>query len=297
MVLTKQVAHLISTPVALATLLVSSSLAAASSASNLRLFGQSGASVSRNGGLLSLYEFQRLLRTSLDEELELIVGKEESESSSKPCLDCAPAMNQDQMPSSRPILSTKALKPTNFRGSGSRSSTPTVADTTAPSSSSLNSKSSSELIWTSLIDHAWGSSDFFCSEDREVSMQHETCPFLVCSSRDTQNVESLFEPIDDDDFIVHNNNRNCVVMQTTPKWARRFISNSDNQDGIILQPLLDIMKVHPGTIDIVTSPGWKVPFQDVNDVPSPMHNTTETIHNWERILTPSVAKTMENSEL
>ena len=79
MVLTKQVAHLISTPVALATLLVSSSLAAASSASNLRLFGQSGASVSRNGGLLSLYEFQRLLRTSLDEELELIVGKEESE--------------------------------------------------------------------------------------------------------------------------------------------------------------------------------------------------------------------------
>ena len=45
------------------------------------------------------------------------------------------------------------------------------------------------------------------------------------------------------------------------------------------------MKVHPGTIDIVTSPGWKVPFQDVNDVPSPMHNTTETIHNWERILT------------
>ena len=85
-------------------------------------------------------------------------------------------------------------------------------------------------------------------------------------------------------------------MQTTPKLARPFIANSDNQDDVMVQPLLDIM-IHPGTIDIVTSPGWKVPFQDVYDVPSPMHNTTETIHNWERILTPSVANTMENSEL
>ena len=42
-------------------------------------------------------------------------------------------------------------------------------------------------------------------------------------------------------------------MQTTQKWARRFIANSDNQDDVMVQTLLDIM-IHPGTIDIVVSP-------------------------------------------
>ena len=62
-------------------------------------------------------------------------------------------------------------------------------------------------------------------------------------------------------------------MQTTPKWARRFIANSDNQDDVMVQPLLDIMKVHPGTIDILSSAKdirETEPFQDVYDVPSPI---------------------------
>ena len=101
---------------------------------------------------------------------------------------------------------------------------------------------------------------------------------------------------------LNNDNGNCVVMQTTTQWARQFIStsssnNNDNKneedDSIIMvQPLLDIMKIHPGTTDMVTSSGWKVPFRHRSDnnndiqssstLPLPQqHNASETIQNWE----------------
>ena len=92
---------------------------------------------SANGSILSLYEFQRLLlRTSVDDELERIVGSSKevnndigaavqqqqqgeiddaaSRSSSLPCFDCSPVTNQEQgMPSSRPAVIDKDIEKEN----------------------------------------------------------------------------------------------------------------------------------------------------------------------------------------
>ena len=61
--------------------------------------------------------------------------------------------------------------------------------------------------------------------------------------------------------------------------------NSDNQYDVMVQPLLDIMKVHPGTIDILSSAKdirETEPFQDVYDVPYHhlcIYNRNYTIEN------------------
>ena len=156
------------------------------------------------------------------------------------------------------------------------------------------------------MEHAWRVADASCSSEED-----NLCPFLLCSSSTTQDIKSILleskhhvvgssQQQQQESMMIashpslNNDNGNCVVMQTTTKWARRFItSNSDNQeyDDIMVQPLLDIMKVHPGTIDIITSSGWKVPFRHTSDnndydvqssTTLPLqHNASETIQNWE----------------
>ena len=322
-------------------------LSTASAASNLRLLvGSNRHGSNKHGnvasdGILSLHEFQSLLRTSVDDELERIVGNQVNDNNAvqqEKCFDCSPVTNNQEhykeksMPSSRPAtVLTKTLKKktsttnndNSSRGGGGSSlrsnrtavvDTTTGATTTTSSSSSKNnnskkSSSESEYIWESLMEHAWRVADASCSS--EVNSEVNLCPFLLCSSSTTQDIKSILleskhhvvgssQQQQQESMMIashpslNNDNGNCVVMQTTTKWARRFItSNSDNQeyDDIMVQPLLDIMKVHPGTIDIITSSGWKVPFRHTSDnndydvqssATLPLqHNASETIQNWE----------------
>ena len=340
----------------LSSLLLLSTASAASN--NLRLLVGSNrhgsnehGNAAASDGMLSLHEFQSLLRTSVDDELERIVGNQVNDNNAvqqEKCFDCSPVTNNQEhykeksMPSSRPAtVLTKTLKKkssttnnnNSIRGGGGGSSlrsnrtavvdTTTGATTTTSSSSSKNnnskkSSSESEYIWESLMEHAWRVADTSCSEDSEESSSsfqknnnNNLCPFLLCSSSTTQDIKSILleskhhvgssQQQQQETMMMiashpslNNDNGNCVVMQTTTKWARRFItSNSDNQDydDIMVQPLLDIMKVHPGTIDIITSSGWKVPFRHTSDnndydvqssATLPLqHNASETIQNWE----------------
>jgi len=280
-------------------IVASSSSYGASAASSLRLLDLDRGR-SSGGHDPSLYNIQRIIRTSLDDELTLIaaaaVNSPEVSSSSSdtsnngPCLDCAPAMNKEAPPSAQPMA--KTLKGNIRGGSMKRSRTAAAAN---------NNITSTEQVWLNLMDHAWSTADFFCShntEDQEegssssIELRHKLCPFLICSSSgigqdvsllldDYDSLPTIEYPSDDDD------DKNCVVLQTTPSWARKIISEKD-QEALVVQPLLDVMKIHPNTIDMVSSPGWKVPFiheDDYHSVSSSPHNASEASKHWERTLT------------
>ena len=295
-------------------IVASSSSYGASAASSLRLLDLDRGR-SSGGHDPSLYNIQRIIRTSLDDELTLIaaaavnngivnsaeVSSYSSDASNNgPCLDCAPAMNKEAPPSAQPM--TKTLKG-NIRGGGGGVNNMKRSRTASSSSSAPNNNiTSTEQVWLNLMDHAWSTADFFCShntdEDQEegssssIELRHKLCPFLICSSSGIgQDVSLLLDdyvylpiieyPSDDDD------DKNCVVLQTTPSRARTIISEKD-QEALVVQPLLDVMKIHPNTIDMVTSPGWKVPFiheDDYHSVSSSPHNASEASKHWERTLT------------
>ena len=110
----------------LSSLLLLSTASAASN--NLRLLvGSNRHGSNEHGnvasdGILSLHEFQSLLRTSVDDELERIVGKQVKNDNNavvqqEKCFDCSPVTNNQEhykeksMPSSRPaVVLTKTLK-------------------------------------------------------------------------------------------------------------------------------------------------------------------------------------------
>ena len=206
-------------------------------------------------------------------------------------------MNQEAPPSAQPMA--KRLKG-NIRGGSGVANNNMKRSRTAAAPNNNNIKSTEE-VWLNLMENAWSTADFFCShntEDQEEgsssSLEHKLCPFLICSSSGIgQDVSLLLDdyvylptieyPSDDDD------DRNCVVIQTMPSRARKIISEKD-QEALVLQPLLDVMKIHPNTIDMVTSPGWKVPFIHEDDYhsvssSSSSHNASEASKHWERTLT------------
>ena len=110
----------------LSSLLLLSTASAASN--NLRLLVGSNrhgsnehGNAAASDGMLSLHEFQSLLRTSVDDELERIVGKQVKKDNAvvqqEKCFDCSPVTNNQEhykeksMPSSRPAtVLTKTLK-------------------------------------------------------------------------------------------------------------------------------------------------------------------------------------------
>ena len=92
---------------------------------------------------------------------------------------------------------------------------------------------------------------------------------------------------------------NCVILTTTSTWA---LDAMDSNRDISAQPLVDIMKISPGTIESVTSPAWQVPFQDVQDAPQvgavmgKNSSDVANIQHWERTLTISLVPGLEIHE-
>ena len=135
---------------------------------------------------------------------------------------------------------------------------------------------SQEEIWSRLLEHAWAVADSITREsdggpltllppsdaDRGSSHHHlMEFPFLLCSdSADDSGASSSLYPGSDDPraWAPIEGEGNCAVVSATSTWAREALNSNPE---LIAQPLVDVMKIHPGTIESATSKAWRVPFQ------------------------------------
>jgi len=154
-----------------------------------------------------------------------------------------------------------------------------------------------------------------------TSNPEEACPspFLVCvRGRTDQNSDGVSSAQDiiitlfnkrQDEFLLLSSSRNdtCLILTTTALYAHRVIDAYRGQgQTLVVVPLLDITKIHAGTIDEVSSRGWSVP-EDGRDQEtpgtdtSPTKNETDAINQWERVivvdLVPGLGGMKEESEL
>lgn len=234
---------------------------------------------------LSLSGFQGVLRTGLDSELEKIAS--------------GPLENHRTDPPDQRHLHTK-------RRSSVRRRTATVQDIIFDNddstvSASLSSTMSS--IWDDLLQHAWNTAQTIGrNEHGGLSVTEDTSdahafPFLVCAyggkqtrrSLSAQDTISLFGKQYDESLVVSSkHNETCVVITITSDEVQRVLEDHADSKSLVALPLLDITKIHAGTVDEVTSEGWAVPYhkqheQPSSDAPS-TKNETEAINEWERMI-------------
>jgi len=99
----------------------------------------------------------------------------------------------------------------------------------------------------------------------------------------------------------------CVILTTTAPKAHQVVDNqeaieNDGSESLVAVPLLDIAKIHAGTIAEVSSNGWSVPYNEhaAQKVSNNM-NETEAINQWERMIVvdfaPGLGGMKEESEL
>lgn len=275
-------------------LVLVANLLSASASNPRRLRSGGGTSIG-----LPLDVFQRVLHTSLDKELELIAmsGRKTE-------------VISERHPVNLSQLQEFATKPYSIRRRG------------ISSLSTASKAYSPEQIWIHLLNHAWRSAESITRIDNNepssltlIPYEHRSssspydqhsCPFLLCSNSGAD-ASSFFEE-DDQSFLrritIISGGNYCVVLTATSNWARQAMEL--NHD-IIAQPLVDVMKIASGTIESVTSPAWRVPFQDLsNSVPqesSMMSNTNSSEdsiailqNHWERTLTIDLVPGLEVHE-
>lgn len=143
------------------------------------------------------------------------------------------------------------------------------------------------------------------------------CPFLVCARgrRDpnadgdssAQEMLALFDKRPGDSLLLSSShNETCLILTDTALQTHTVIDGYRGQgQTLVAVPLLDITKIHAGTIDEVSSQGWSVPEarpdqQTPGSDTAPAKNETDAINQWERVivvdLVPGVGGMKEESE-
>ena len=263
---------------------------------------------------ISLLDFQRLLRTGLDNELAKIKIA---------AIGTVPAADEfisDQL-ENRNIHSK--------RRSYIRSSRRTVEiDVSPPTQPEMKIESpfSAEHFWSDLVDHAWHTAESMQLDKlggltKTNNIEHTSpCPFLVCARDNSngkgrnaesnsrfQDVMSAFNKSYDETLLIAStHNETCLILTTTAQATRGVVGDYQHEQMLVAMPLLDVMKIHAGTVDEVSSRGWSVPFIEhanemINEGSQRAENATEAINNWERMIVvdfvPGLGGMKEESEL
>ena len=244
---------------------------------------------------IKLSDFQRVLQSSLDNELAKLAGGSTQQNSNV-------AAN---LPNQR-NLHTK-------RKSNMRRKANTVDDVQSLQESSDDgiSSFSTEGMWVNLIEHSWNAAQTIKRDERLsiTSNPEETqpTPFLICTQRglkhngiDTvQSILGTFDKHYDSVVVSSSLDETCIVVTTTALQARQAL---DKDQTLVTMPLIDISKIHSGTIDEVSSQGWSVPYhQPKESSQQERKNETESMNNWERIISvdfvPGLGGMKEESQI
>jgi hypothetical protein len=164
-------------------------------------------------------------------------------------------------------------------------------------------------IWEDLIEHAWQSAESMhrSSAGSLIKISNDEtetipCPYLICTmelpghkrhttgSSEYENMITTFNKGYAESLLVKSAfNETCAVLTLTADEARLGSDNYKGDRSMIAMPLVDIMKIHSGTIDEVSSLGWSVPYVNSSQTePSKLivrsTNATEMLNEWERII-------------
>ncbi|KAL7495009.1 hypothetical protein ACHAWT_003603 [Skeletonema menzelii] len=221
----------------------------------------------------SLEDFQRVLRSSLDSELDKITGAKVS--------------------TAQETASIHAKSRTLMRRRASVQNRELEGKTRALFDWSSGHVHTSEDIWNDILQHTWKIADTI------KRGEGKSVPFLVCGEHlDFNDIVASFNKLEEEAMIVSSShNEVCLVLSTTSVQGREV---TDSFGGSLIGvPLPDITKIHSGTIDEVLSKGWSVPFSQ-EQAPK-KSNATEMINHWERIIivdfTPELGGMKEESDL
>eukprot|EP00581_Thalassiosira_minuscula_P009127 CAMPEP_0183707726 /NCGR_PEP_ID=MMETSP0737-20130205/4220_1 /TAXON_ID=385413 /ORGANISM="Thalassiosira miniscula, Strain CCMP1093" /LENGTH=420 /DNA_ID=CAMNT_0025935455 /DNA_START=228 /DNA_END=1490 /DNA_ORIENTATION=+ len=252
-------------------------------------------------GALNLSEFQRVLRTSLNSELAKIADGAQSQRSTQ-------QTDQREMHTKRRSnMRRKATNADNFETPQSISNGPSFFE---------------EHVWDDLVQFAWKTALAIKRDEERLSVtsdpeEAQPCPFLVCTrgrkpsnshgEGGVQEIITLFDKRYEESLLLSSShNETCVILTMPALHARQVTDSYDGSRSLVTVPLLDITKIHAGTIDEVSSRGWSVPFTDPSehtpnsDAPS-MKNETEAINQWERMIVvdfvPGLGGMKEESQL
>eukprot|EP00584_Thalassiosira_punctigera_P007232 CAMPEP_0172535384 /NCGR_PEP_ID=MMETSP1067-20121228/7420_1 /TAXON_ID=265564 ORGANISM="Thalassiosira punctigera, Strain Tpunct2005C2" /NCGR_SAMPLE_ID=MMETSP1067 /ASSEMBLY_ACC=CAM_ASM_000444 /LENGTH=441 /DNA_ID=CAMNT_0013320317 /DNA_START=150 /DNA_END=1475 /DNA_ORIENTATION=+ len=263
------------------------------------------ASADAGGETLDLYEFQKVLRTGLDSELTKIVDGSQSNT-----------READQ----REIHTKRRY---NVRRRTANRDSYEQLDLLSSSSSSPSYSAEHEHVWDDLLDFAWKTAEAVKRDEQRLSVtsnpaEAHPCPFLICTrgrkdpSSDNdgsvQDIMKMFDKRNDESLLLSSShNETCLILTTTALQAQQVMESHEGSHHLVVMPLLDITKIHAGTIDEVVSPGWSVPFVDQSEqlkLSSDMQekkNETDAINEWERMIVvdfvPGLGGMKEEAEL
>lgn len=241
---------------------------------------------------IKLSDFQRVLQSSLDNELAKLADGSAQHNSNV-------AAN---LPNQR-NLHTK--RKSNMRRKANNIDVDDVQS--LQESSDGISSFSTEGMWVNLIEHSWNAAQTIKRDERLsiTSNPEETqpTPFLICTPRglkyngiDTvQSILGTFDKQYDSVVVSSSLDETCIVVTTTALQARQAL---DKDQTLVTMPLIDISKIHSGTIDEVSSQGWSVPKESSQQE---RKNETESMNNWERIISvdfvPGLGGMKEESQI
>lgn len=234
---------------------------------------------------LNLSDFQRVLRTGLDSELAKIANASKSD-----------IHQVDQREKHTKRRSNVRRRTTDQDSLQQRN------ELNSPQSS----LSPSEPVWDDLLDFAWKTALAVKRDEHRLTVttnpeEAHPWPFLVCSRGRTdprsesdsrvEDIITLFDKQGDECLpLSSSHNETCLILTTTALQAHQVMESHQGSQNLAAVPLLDIAKIHAGTIDEVASEGWTVPFadqsesQEQNPNTSPTKNETAALNEWERMI-------------
>lgn len=253
-----------------------------------------------NGPAMSLSEFQSLLRTGLDNELVKIIA--------------------DKTPSANTVNPSGLERKPDTRYHVRRRRTIIQDSLHEHDLETYNNPSSSDFVWNELVHHAQNMARTI-SRGRHGGLaitdnpnEAHPFPYVVCAhgrkdnSSDSSSIDDMLAIFDkqygEASLISSSHTETCLILTTTALNVQKVLGGYERRYSFVALPLLDIAKVHYGTIDEVSSQGWSVPFwapdDQLNDE-SYSKNATEALDNWERVIEvnfgPGLGGMKEESQL
>ena len=238
---------------------------------------------------VSLKDFQRVLRSSLENELEKIADEKVSTAKETTSIHAKSKFLMRKRASiqikEEDVRKTRAL-------------------------SNIVHVYTSEDLWDDIVQHTWKVADTMKRDNCLSRTIHadETfpVPFLVCGERkqgglaDFNDIVASFNKLEEEALLVSSSHeRTCLVLSTQSTQAREVIDSFEG--SLVATPLPDVTKIHSGTIDEVLSIGWSVPFRHESESEMKKSNATKSMNHWERILVvdfaPNLGGMKEESEM
>lgn len=252
-------------------------------------------------GGLNLSQFQRVLRTGLDGELAKIT-------------DGSPSIAQTNSIHSPNRRAIDTERKSNMRRRAPSDEVYERQDSFAAPQTSSPSFTEDE-IWADLLLHAWNTAQTIRRDEHKGlsvtsnPLEAHPCPFLICAhgrkqpnSDDVTGIEdivTIFHKKYEESLLVSSShNETCVILTTSALQTHQIMESPEGRQNLVALPLVDVSKIHAGTVDEVSSQGWSVPFRDEK---SSDMNETEAINEWERIIAvdfvPGLGGMKEEAEL